>query len=310
VEGIGLGFIVVVALVVIAVALFRQRKRAKEIDLEDKSWLRHESEEPEAIARRTPLSEFHVHGNEARVTFDVPLASEDDPVLNDILVDEGVEVVREKRRALPIDEVTVIVVLAGRDEVREVGRAELPSAGELPPPMQSEMLSLTHIARDPFAQQFEADHAVKYDTKVQVPGDELGPWRDELSVPEGLVRGLRARGVDPDAVEGPTFVLSLLEMFDYSVKAQAEPNTHMANKDGTQIFIRTEAHHPGEHPELDETLIRKFVVEFETSGAQWGMLISDKYCPFMIHDLETREPRIRFITRERGQHFIDSMAMG
>jgi hypothetical protein len=39
-------------------------------------------------------------------------------------------------------------------------------------------------------------------------------------------------------------------------------------------------------------------------------LISDKYCPFMIHDLETREPRIRFITRERGQHFIDSMAMG
>jgi hypothetical protein len=30
----------------------------------------------------------------------------------------------------------------------------------------------------------------------------------------------------------------------------------------------------------------------------------------MIYDLERKEPRLRFITRERLQEFIDSMAIG
>ncbi|MGI9610633.1 MAG: hypothetical protein ACR2NL_10115 [Acidimicrobiia bacterium] len=309
-EGIGLGLIVVVGLVVIAFALSRQRKRAKEMDVGDTSWLKQEVEEPEAVVRHAPVNEFHVHSNEAMVTFDVPLSEKDDPVLNDILVDEAIEVVREKRKTLPIDDVTVIVVLAGRDQVREVGRTELPSPGELPPPMVTEMLNLTHVAKDPFAHQFESDHSVRYDTTVQVPGDELGPWRDELKVPEGLIRGLRARGIDPAAIDGPTFILALLEMFDYRVKALDEPGTHLAVKAGAQIFIRTESHGDGQHPEIDEGVIKKFVVEFGASGAQYGMLISDKYAPFLIHDVETRQPRIRFVTRERGQDFIDSMSMG
>ena len=309
-EGIGLGLIVVVGLVIIAFALSRQRRRAKEMDLEDTTWLRDQPEEPEAIANRSPVTEFHVHVNEARVTFDVPLGEEDDQVLNEILIDEAVEVVREKRRSLPIDDVTVIVVFAGRDPVREVGRTELPSPGELPPPMETQMLNLTHVARDPFAQQFDPEVKVEYQTKVQVPGDELGPWRDELHVPEGLIRGLRARGIDPATIDGPHFVLALLEMFDYRVQQLDDPDTHMATKDGAKIFIRTEPHSSGGHPELDEAVVKRFVVEFGTSGAQWGMFISDKYAPFLIHDVESREPRIRFITRERGQQFIDSMAMG
>lgn len=309
-EGIGLGLIVIVGLVIIAFALSRQRKRAADMDVDDTSWLRQEVDEPEAISQRSPVAEFHVHGEEARVTFDVPLADEDDLVLNDILVDEAVEVVREKRKILPIDDVHVIVVFAGRGEVREVGRAQLPSPGELPPPVSQEMLNLTHIARDPFAQQFDTDRSVQYETRVEVPGDELGPLRDELNVPEGLVRGLRARGQDPSMLDGPHFVLALLEMFDYRVSDLSEPNTHMATKGGAKIFISTEAHTDGGHPELDEAVIKKFVFEFGTSGAQWGMLISDKYSPYMIHDVEQREPRVRFITRERCQGFIDSMAMG
>ena len=95
---------------------------------------------------------------EARVTFDVPLPDEDDPVLNDLLVDEAVEVVREKRHTLPIGGVTEIVVLRrpwGRE--RSAGPScRLPE--QLPPPIQTDMLNLTHIARDPFAGQFEVDH--------------------------------------------------------------------------------------------------------------------------------------------------------
>lgn len=310
-EGVGLGLIVVVALVVIAFALRRQRERAANLDLDDGSWLSTESvEEPESIALRAPVSQFHVHGTEARVTFDVPLAEEDDQVLNEILLDEAVEVVREKRKELPIDDVTEIVVFAGRDDVREVGRAQLPSPGELPPSIQTAMLSLSHIAKDPFAHQFESELTLRPVTQVDVPGDELGPWRDELEVPEGLIRGMRARGIDPAAIDGPAFILAMLEMFDYKLKPLPEPDAYMATKDGAQFFIRTEIHAAGHHPELDEAVIKRFVYEFSTSGAQWGLLVSDKYSPYMIHDVESREPRIRFITRERGQQFIDSMALG
>jgi hypothetical protein len=40
------------------------------------------------------------------------------------------------------------------------------------------------------------------------------------------------------------------------------------------------------------------------------MLISDKYAPFMIHEIEAHQPKVRFITRERIQRFVDSMALG
>jgi len=309
-EGVGLAFVALIVLAVIATSLRRQRKRAAGLDLDDKSWLRATPPDAEPAIRTAPVRDFHVNGNEARVSFDVPMPDEDDPILNDLLVDEAVEVVREKKHSLPISEVTEIVVFAGRDEVREVGRTKLLSPGELPPPIESDVFNLTHIARDPFASQFDVDHSVSYETTVQVPADELGPLRDELRVPMGLDRGLRARGVDPEAMSGPDFILSLLEMFGYRVVSQGEPGLFMASKANVDTFIRTVNHSPGEHPELDESIIRKFLAEFGTSGAARGMLVSDKYGPFMTHDVEDKDRRIRFVTRERAQAFIDSMALG
>jgi hypothetical protein len=309
-EGVALGFLALIVIIVLGVALSRQRKRAAGMDLEDKSWLRTAPVEDETAVPTAPVRDFHVRGTEARVTFDVPLPDRDDQVLNDLLVDEAVEVVREKRHTLPIGDVTEIVVFAGRDEVKEVGRSRLPSPGELPPPIDRDVFNLTHIARDPFASQFEVDHTVRYDTAVQVPADELRPLLQELKVPQGLDRGLRARGVDPDAVTGPEFILALLEMFGYQVSAQGEPDVYLATKANIRTFIRTDSFDPGEHPELDESLVRKFVAEFATSGADRGMFISDKYGPFMTHDIEATDRRIRFVTRERAQGFIDSMALG
>jgi len=308
--GIGLVIVALIVLAVIATSLRRQRKRAASIDLDDKSWLRASAPVVEPALRTAPVRDFHVHGNEARVSFDVPLPDVDDPVLNDLLVDEAVEVVREKRHALPITDVTEIVVFGGRDEVREVGRTRLPSPGQLPPPIESDVFNLTHIAKDPFASQFEVDHSITYGTAVQVPADELSPLRDELKVPVGLDRGLRARGVDPDILSGPEFILALLELFGYHVVAQGEPDVYMATKGNVQTFIRTDIYGEGQHPELSESLVRKFVAEFSTSGADRGMLISDKYGPFMTHDIESKDRRIRFVTRERAQTFIDSMALG
>jgi hypothetical protein len=260
-----------------------------------------------------PVASFHVVGEEARVTFDVPLDAEDDPVMNELLMGEGIEVVRQKRHTLPIDGVNEIVVSAGRDQVREVGRTRLPAPGELPPPALDTGLSFSHIARDPFAAPFDEDridHGVAYQTRSDVPADELPPLQEELRIPKGLDRGLRASGIDPDQLTGPDFVLALLRMFGYRVTEQAYPGTYIAIKDGVSTYVATDSYQKGEHPELEDTAVRRFLGDFGSSNADRGMFISDKYGPFSIYEIEANQPKVKFITRERIQRFVDSMALG
>lgn len=262
-------------------------------------------------AQSAPVESFHVSGEEARVTFAVPLEDDEDPVLNELLTGQAVEVVRQKRHSLPIDDVTEIVVLAG-DPPRVIGRSKLPRPGELPPPLPEGGLSLKHVARDPFAAPFdeETDHSFAYETAAPAPEDDLGPIFNELKVPKSLERGLRALGSNPSEMGGPDFVLALLRMFGYSVTEQASPGSYLALKDGVSTYIATDGYQAGDHPEVDEGVIRRFLAEFGSSGAERGMLISDKYSPFMVYEVESNQPKVRFITRERIQRFIDSMAIG
>jgi len=309
-------FIIIVA--VVAWSLARNRKRARERldeaaatapgaglsisrDLFDSDTSHH-----------APVADFHVRGEEARVTFDVPLGEEEDAVLNELLLDEAVEVVREKRHNLPIDDVTAVVALAGRPEPREIGRAQLPAAGELPPPVAEGGLSFAHVAHDPFAAPFEehSDHSVMYETKSDVPGDELGPIVEELKLPEGLQRGLRAVGADPGSASAPDLILALLKMFGYRVTEQADDNSYMAIKDGVSTYILAEPHVKGGHPELDEAVINRFIATYGACGADRGLLLTGKYGPFLVNEIEMRQPNVRFITRERVQAFIERMALG
>lgn len=266
----------------------------------------------EDTAQHAPVKSFHVMGEEARVTFDVPLDDEDDEVLNDLLMGEAIEVLRQKRHSLPIDDVREIVVFAGRDKVREVGRTKLPAPGELPPPVL-DSLSFSHIARDPFAAPFDedrVDHTASYETRADVPEDELPPLRQDLKIPKGLDRGLRALGTDPDQLNGPEFVIALLRIFGYRITEQAYPGSYMAIKDSVSTYIATDSYEKGQYPEVDEAVIRRFIADFSSSSADRGMLISDKYAPFLIHEIEANQPKVRFVTRERIQRFIDSMALG
>ena len=146
-------------------------------------------------------------------------------------------------------------------------------------------LSLANLAHDPFAAPFEeeTDHSVVYETKTDVPSDELGPIVDELKLPTGLERGLRAIGVDPDQVSAPDLVLALLRMFGYGITEHTMPGTYMVTKDGLSTYILTEPHRKGEHPELDESTCKRFIAEFGSSGAYRGLLLTGNYGPFMIH---------------------------
>ncbi|NNJ46647.1 MAG: hypothetical protein HKP18_02335 [Acidimicrobiia bacterium] len=64
-----------------------------------------------------------------------------------------------------------------------------------------------------------------------------------------------------------------------------------------------------DYPELSEKMINRFMVGFEQSGHNRGLLVSDKFGPFLVYEKERREPRVHFITRERLQQFVDSLAL-
>jgi hypothetical protein len=253
-----------------------------------------------------------VRGGAMHVTFDVPLPQEKDEVLEELLLSEAVEVVREKRHSLPLGDLEEIVVHAGRGEVVEIGRVKLPSKGELPPPPPTVGVDLRHIAHDPFAAHFEEEDRgpVVADVKVDAPDDELPPIAKELRIPKSLERGLRALGIDPAHADGADIMLGLLRMFGYTVTEQALPGSYLAIKDGQSTYVFADTHEPGEALEVEETVIRKFLADFSTSGADRGLLLSEKYAPFSIHEIENRQPKVRFITRERIQRFIDTMALG
>lgn len=266
------------------------------------------------VARLRPaVAEFHVRGEEAQVLFDVPLpAGEIDQVLRDILVHEGVEVVREKRHELPIAQVTRVVAMAKRDGAFvEVGSLKLEEPGELPPPVVPEFHKAVAAGGfDPVA-HIDAGLPTHAPDLAEVKrGESLAPLAEELRLAAAVEAGLRAQGVDPAGMSAGDLVVGVLAMAGYSVRPGSGEGAFLATRRGETTFVQVVDHEPGDYPELDEDAIDKFVFAFAGSGAQHGLLATEKYAPFQIYEREKREPRIRFLSRERLQQFIDGVAVG
>lgn len=257
---------------------------------------------------RPAVAEFHVSQRSARVHFDVPLPDEPDEVFSELLGREAVEVVREKRHTLPIDEVHEVVALGRRaGDWSVAATVSLDTPGELPPPMLPELIP--HRARD--LDVFDHISSLPQGVPgVAVPtrGEELPPFATEVRLPAAAATALRTQGVDPAGASGPEIVLGLMRASGYSIEP-AGPDAYRAHRAGQTTFIRVVPHVAGAHPELDEPEIRKFVVDFGASAGNRGLLISEKYAPFEIYDRERRDGRIRFVTRERLQGFIDALAL-
>ncbi len=255
--------------------------------------------------------DFHVGGGSARVHFDVPLpVGEVDAVLADLLIREAVEVVREKRHTLPLDDVHRVVALGRRaDGWAEVGTVELDTPGTLPPPMVPELLP--HASRP----GFDAFERIS-DLPDRAPGladrsgpESLEPIGPQLRLPQAVDAGIRAQGLDPSTTDACDLVLGVMRLAGYRLNERSI-DTVDAVSGGQRVFIRTVPHAVGEHPELSEPEVDRFVVDFMSSGADRGLLVTEKFCPFEIYDRERREPRMRFITRERIQGFVDALSVG
>ncbi len=303
-------FLIILALVLGAIAVLSKRRS---------DTLRARVEGAEAAASidadrpRPRVSAFHVRGDEAQVFFDVPLAEgEIDEVLGELLTNEALEVVREKRHELPIDGVTTVVAFAGRGgEPRRVGSVSLEEPGVLPPPIvAAPSLHLGHIGFDPLEKQFSDDLLQNAPSLASAKReDALGPIGEELRLPRAVAVGLRAQGVDPSTMTSAEMVQSLLRLFGYTVTATKNPLAFNATKAGSTTYLREDRYQAGDFPEVDDVTMREFVVEFVNSGADRGLLVSDKFSPFGVYEREKREPRIRFVTRERLQKFVDALSL-
>ncbi|HKZ29444.1 MAG TPA: hypothetical protein VJ482_07370 [Acidimicrobiia bacterium] len=303
-------FLIILALVLGAIAAFtaRRGKVARQNAQAGQAATVIDADRP-----RPRVSGFHVRGEEAQVFFDVPLPDgEIDEVLSELLTNEALEVVREKRHELPITGVTTVVALAGRGaEPRRVGKVALEEPGVLPPPMvAAPSLHLGHIGFDPLEKQFSGEllqHAPGLAAERRT--ETLGPIGNELRLPKAVTVGLRAQGVDPMTMTSAEMVRALLRLFGYGVTSTDNPLAFTATKAGSTTYLCEDRYEPGDHPEVEDVTMREFVMQFINSGADRGLLISDKFSPFGVYEREKREPRIRFVTRERLQKFVDALSL-
>lgn len=298
--------VIIAGLVIIAIAVFL---------LSSRPWQSGVSEAPDVeVFRLHPeIAEFHVKGEDALVTFAVPIPEGDpDPVLRDLLSHEAVEVVREKRHDLPIAQVHRVVVFGKRNgDAVEVNRVELETPGELPAPLPPDLIP--HASRlnfDPVAAVADAGPSATPGVAEVQSESGLAPVGSELTLTGTAAAGLRAQGLDPSTLAAGDLGIGILKLAGYSVGPGPAPDTYTASRAGIQTFVRVSPHEPGGYPELSDREINQFVIDFIASGASQGLLFSDKFCPFEVYERERREPRIRFVTRERLQRFVDAFAIG
>jgi len=270
---------------------------------------------------RPVVLEFHVKGDEATILFGVPLPEGGpDPVLEELLLHAAMDVLREKRsHDLPLGDVERIRVLGRRgEEPVEVGVVELPEQGVLPEIRAPELIPRAGLpAYDPLAHLGEMEVTVPPTVAERPPAEKLRPFHDEIRLTRELEAALRAQGIDPEAADLEDLVLGLLRAAGYQVSVGVhgfeiakggKAHAYTARKGGNETIVLIVPHTEGEYPELDEQMINRFLVWFGQASAERGLLITDKYGPYLIYEKERREPRCRFITRERLQSFIDSFS--
>ena len=97
---------------------------------------------------------------------------------------------------------------------------------------------------------------------------------------------------------------------DYLRRQKIVSAIFSATRNGVRHHIEIVDHQASEHPELSEKAVNEFMVRFAGSGAERGLLFTAKYGPFMVYDKERREPRVRFVTRERFQSFVNAISIG
>lgn len=268
---------------------------------------------PEAQDRARPaLTDFHVHDDTARIFYAVPLPDGNiDPHLRDLLCHDASLVLREKRdHGLPIAQVSKAEVYGRRGgEPVEVAVLELEDPGEIPEIAVPELVP--HAAMegyDPLAHLGEQEFDIRPGVAGTEPTSELRPFSEELEFAQSVESELRALGIDPYDASLTDLALSLLKIGGYAITPLSE-DSYFAQKTGATSLLVVHEHRAGEHPELSEQAVNAFVIAVAQRNPQRALLVTDKFCPYIVYEKERSDPRCRFVTRERLQRFVDSFAL-
>lgn len=298
------GIVVVVLLVAVAVYLLIRSRDGEASTVAEQA--------ADGLTVRRPDAEFHIVSNSAVVTFDVPLPSGGaDPVLRDLLLHQAAELMRDrKQRGQPLDGIDSIKVNAKQaGAVAQVGTIELTELNELPEVAMPMRLARTVAEDHDLLRTLEDSDS----TKVAPTGDttaldQLAPIGSDLRLTAGIEAGLRSLGIDPEAMTVTDLGLGLLELAGYRMTAKGD-GSYVATGGGRTSYVSFVAHADGSYPELEAGAITSFLIRFSTAGTDRGLLITDKFGPYLVYEKERSNPNCRFITRERLQAFVDSIAL-
>jgi hypothetical protein len=262
------------------------------------------------------IADFHVRGDTARTTFEVPLGK--GPAgqhLTDLLCAAAVEYVREKtEEGLPLEDVERIEVFAMRgDEPELIGTVDLPEVGTLPDRDVKVLVELTH---DPIAAVAE----VVADTSITPPSSgtsTLQPVSEFVELPAPVEARLRSIGVDTGSMSLEELVLGLLRVSGYDARAggagfevaNGKASLFGLTRNGKKTSLVILPHEEGTHPELEEKILSEFAVGVAQTNPDEAILVTDKYSPYSMYEREKRDKRLLFITRERLQSFVDSFSV-
>ena len=254
--------------------------------------------------------DFRVQGHRAIVSFDVEApVSGLDPELADLLIAQAIEVVRDRRtRGLPLAGISTISVLCrDGDEYIELATTDLEEPGTRPVSDASATRVVEAEEIDPL------DHFAEIVTSSGIAasssrGDDLPALGNELRLTAGLVAALEGRGVERSTMTVSELTKSLLDVAGYELQPRSLAGTYLARRAHSDTYLAIVDHEVGSYPELSEDAINSFLAGFYSSKARRGLLVSDKFGPHLVYQKERRDDRVRFITRERLQAFVDSIA--
>lgn len=301
--------IIVVVIVAVVVAFMRSRSQPQHQKGEsDPSIAPHSQLAAGGFSLRPPLADFHVESGDAHVYFDVPLPDGDpDPVLTNILLAAAVETLREKRSHLPLQGVNVVHAHGVRNgQKASAGSITLDGPGQLP---DAREIAALEVQTESDLFESLAGAPAQAAPPDAVAEDTLGPLGEELQLTGSVGAALRTQGIDPATSSTADLVAGLLRLGGYTVPADAG-TTFTATRAGARTYVSVVEHESGGHPTLAESAVNQFLAQFSQSGASQGLLFTPKYGPFLIYEKERREKRVRFITRERFQTFVNSIAVG
>ena len=264
---------------------------------------------PDPLQPLPEVDDLSVSGDMVRVVFAVPMAG-DDPILAELLSYYALETVRRSRATLPLGELRGVEVLVShRGGARRVDVVLFDEPGRLPEDVPvPEIAKLSEVMDDPLDSDFKASKPRALTEHGS--GEKLAPLSSFLKISNKAAAALRVQGIDPDNMTAGELVRGILALRGYTISAGPDAHTHHAQKGSATILVREVPHTPGGYPELEDDDLHRFVMDMARTKMAKGMLVTEKYGPFSVYNLERRDRRMRFVTRERLQKAIDALALG